>query len=114
MPRRKKPDTPYTLPELVRIFSQKWEVEYVEHVEKGEHLLGACDASRRKISLDTDQSEESMLDTLIHEMAHAAIAISPYSGMLSEEEEEKLVLWFTTTFISMVRENPELIKRLFK
>jgi len=99
-------DVPKGFPTSIRLLSQTWEVKYVTHVDKGEHLLGSCEADRRLILIDKTQSIESLRDTLVHEILHAGCRVMPLD-FDSEAAEERLVIAFTTIFLSLLRENTE-------
>lgn len=103
--KKKKTGTPYGLPSKVTIFSHEWDVEYVDIVDKGEHLLGACIAKDRLILIDKDQSEGCMIETLVHEIMHAYAAILPSN--MDEEMEEQIVQLATSWFIDFTRNHED-------
>ena len=56
---------------ILRIRGQRWRLRFVPHI--GEDM-GQCDYENRVIRIALGQSEDEMLDTIIHEILHAALA----------------------------------------
>ena len=101
----KAPKTPFGLPTGVVLFSQEWEIVYVDCIDKGEHLLGACIAKDRLIMIDKDQAKGAMIETLIHEIFHAYASILPsdMDGIV----EETFVQLCTTWMIDFTRNHAD-------
>lgn len=106
-----------TYPRSVRIgpFSYKirWSTRALKALEP-EHgpLYGFCDTDKQVIYcaksgvLHRDQS----VDTLLHEILHAALHVGRVT--LSEKREEQVVLALAPTLLSIIRDNPHLIEFL--
>lgn len=93
-------------PTQVVLFGQRWDVKYVSPVDRDESLMGAADICDRIIYLDRTMAPEAMLDTLIHEMAHAYFETSPIT--LDPDLEENLCKFVATVVIDMMRANIEV------
>lgn len=111
------PDTSSRLwPRSVRLNSRRWAICYVdkehpemEYSEIDENWnLGACNIPRRTIYIEKSQGRDSMVDTLVHEMAHACFstAPAPVPHKDNDEVEEQCVLWFTETFFEIINNAP--------
>lgn len=101
---KKKPDTtPKGFPTEIRLFGQTWTVDYVEQVDKSEWLMGSCEGHKRHIMVDITLPREAMVDTLIHEIAHAVCRLMPIE--MKEEVEEQFAVMFASGFIGLVRDN---------
>ena len=94
-------------PTTVVLFGQRWEVKYVSPVDRDESLMGAADICERIIYLDRTMAPEAMLDTLIHEIAHAYFETSPIT--LDPDLEENLAKFVATVVIDMMRANVEIV-----
>ena len=99
-------------PSRFRIRSRWWAIEYVDRLkddgvedpdDPSNDLLGCCRADLRKISISKDQSEESMKDTLVHEIMHAIYSTMPGMAHGDEDAEENWVLAATEAFFEVVR-----------
>jgi len=53
------------------IKGQTWNVEFVNKRNIAKKTLGTCDRKTRKITVRYDLCEESVLDTLLHELLHS-------------------------------------------
>lgn len=95
-------EAPKGFPDSVRIFTDLWTIHYVHVVEKGsQHSLGSCEPQAREILIDKDQSQGSMIETLIHEIFHAYLSTLPSN--LDPEFEEQWVQYITRYFLDLVR-----------
>lgn len=109
---------PYSgFPQQITIGGQLWSVVYVESVSKDEALMGAADASLRKLYLDRSLDIEAMYSTFVHEAAHAMIEQSPLRPIIQTQEvmdpedfEECLVLWFENAVCDFIRGNQDFVK----
>lgn len=95
---------PKGMPSTVKILGQKWRVRYSPNlcIERG--LLGLCLSDKRMVLVDSEQAPESMVDTLMHEVIHSCIAMTPMANM-DQEQNEALVRSLTPAFISLLRSN---------
>lgn len=98
-PRKKA--TPYGLPDRITIYSQIWDIVYMDHLQKDDWLLGACEPHNRLIYIDKMQSRESMIDTLLHEIFHAYVSMSGLEP--DEATEESFVTLAASSMIDIIR-----------
>lgn len=97
-------------PSSMVIKSREWKIVYAnkDHPELREGpgpddwLLGVCNEHTRTIHICTDQSRESMRDTLVHELMHAAYCTAPGLDHECEESEENVILFSTEAFFEIV------------
>jgi hypothetical protein len=101
---KKKLEIPKGFPKELTLFSQKWKVNYVTQVDKSEWLLGSSSALDREIRIDLEQARESMVEVLVHEIAHSYFAHVP--GDLNPELEEMMAQLFGVFFLDLVRNSP--------
>lgn len=96
-------------PTEIIIKSRVWTIHYVpkDHPElvegEDDYLLGCCQYPARTIHICTDQSLESMQDTLVHEMIHAWYSSIGGVDHDDEKAEENFVLNATEAFFEIVR-----------
>jgi hypothetical protein len=58
---------------VIRINGRRWRLLYAPGLREQYGVYGDCDAAnkpRKAIRLDPDQTDEELLDTLLHEMGH--------------------------------------------
>ncbi len=99
-------------PETVTIIGQPFAIKWVE--EKGElsdgDNLGRTHVSKQRISITTDQGDDQMRDTMIHELLHASLGML---GVLSDrEEQERVVAALSPVVLNILRANPDVTKWL--
>lgn len=104
----KKSKAPSGFPTSIRIHDQDWKVKYKKCITKEEFLLGACDHVEHTIYIDTTQSRETMVNTLLHEIMHVLFRLYPILEEDNEEVEEKLTLMLTNFVLSVLRSNDNL------
>lgn len=76
-----------SLPSVVTIFGKDFKVSIT--ALKG--LLGDCDTDSKVIRIHQNQTKNDALNTLFHEMLHAAFGISGIREILKEDQEEAIV-----------------------
>lgn len=103
MPKKNK--TPTGFPTSIRIHDQDWKVKYKKCISKEEFLLGACDHVEHTIYIDTTQSRECMVNTLLHECMHVLFRLYPVLEEEDEKTEEGLTLMMTNFMLSFLRSN---------
>lgn len=97
------------LPTSYVIKSRKWRIRYLpkDHPDmneaEGENLLGWCDPTLHQIAVCTEQDDESLRDTLVHELMHAYYSTLPGVDHDDEAAEETWVLAATEAFYEVVR-----------
>ena len=90
----------YTLPPTITVGGMKFKIEFREMDDYGE-----MDFDKKIISIRKGLSIEDQLDTLIHEVHHAALGISGLSNILDcENTEEALVRIVDYMVIPIVKE----------
>jgi len=90
----------YTIPSTITVGGMKFKIEFKEMDDYGE-----MDFDKRIISIRKGLSIEDQLDTLIHEVHHAALGISGLSNILDcENTEEALVRIVDYMVIPIVKE----------
>ena len=90
----------YSLPSTITVGGMKFKIEFKEMDDYGE-----MDFDKKIISIRKGLSIEDQLDTLIHEVHHAALGISGLSNILDcENTEEALVRIVDYMVIPIVKE----------
>lgn len=90
----------------VRILGRKYAV-----VSKDiEGLFGRCDNAKAVITVCEDQDAHSAKDTLLHEIMHAVLHQQGYDNPY--KEEERYVRPLATGILTVLLENPALVKYL--
>lgn len=99
---------PKGFPDSVLIRHTRWSIDYVDkghpalNDPEDDWLLGVCMVHERRIYICTDQSTDSMRDTLIHEVAHAFHVHRPVQqGMGLIEQEEDIVCFATALILEL-------------
>ena len=73
--------------------------------ERGSDELGLYSSSKGIIKIDTSQSKEDVLNTLIHEILHACY----HNGNLQPGDcEERIVTVLANNLSQVIQDNPEL------
>ena len=87
------------------IRGEKWSVTYHTDLRDGDtELLGRMVSHRRELQLDVDQTQDSMVHILLHEIHHAYTVTSP-PGAITEEMHEVLCDHFGSSVKDLVRNN---------
>lgn len=90
----------------VRVLGRKYQV-----VAKDiEGLFGRCDNASAIITVCPGQDAHGSRDTLLHEVLHAILHQQGYNNQY--KEEERYVRPLATGLITVLRENPTLVKYL--
>ena len=86
----------------VKINEQRWTVKFVRRIQvDGEPCYGVCDVAKREIRLERGLTGQQLLDTVIHEIMHAA------GWNLDEQFIEQ-----TATDIATALTHPRVMERL--
>ena len=106
----KKVKTPSGFRKTVRLFSQEWCIIYVDEPLSTTGDLGSSTGHLRKITLNVQQSRESMIDTLIHEIAHSYLRMMPgtsegWEFTDPERTEEAVIVLVTSLTVDLIRAN---------
>lgn len=95
-----------TLPRQLTILNQSWTVEYKDPVDAEDtNLLGLCIAHQRLIIINSNQSYESMLETLVHEIGHAYFSLIPHP--IKHKWDEAFSRMFALAVIDLLRGNKQ-------
>lgn len=92
----------------VNILGFKFELIFSDTMSDTE--LGRCDYTDQKIYISTKQGEDSLKDTLLHEIIHG---ITYLMGLKDEDTEESFVARISTGLRSVFNDNPWLILIVF-
>jgi len=93
----------------VIISGQRWKIEVVPPWdERG--TMGDCCSRRRRIRISADQSSDSAVDTLFHELLHAVCVAHGGSAVSDGDGEERLVYVLAPGIIELFTANPWLLK----
>ena len=95
----------------LKLFSQRWDIVYVNGEIKEDQELGMSEGHHRRITLHVGQSRESLIDTLIHECAHSYLRMLPgasdgFEFPNPERTEEACVVAATSLTMDLLRANP--------
>lgn len=67
-------------------------------VYQGQQVLGLCDYDKKMIYIEKAQSDESKIDTLIHEATHFFLIFAGMDQRISESENEMYCQLVTAFF----------------
>jgi hypothetical protein len=96
------------LPKNFTLFGRTWEIAS----KPLDNALGLCHRSLARIDIATGQTPWEERDTVLHELGHAVLKAQgrEYAG----RQEELYVQALATGFLHLFRDNPDLVKYLFK
>jgi hypothetical protein len=77
-----------------------------------ESLVGLTDVQKTVIWVDDDMSLSQIQDTLLHELLHALFDACGLSVELEGNIEERIVRVLAPALLSMLKDNPGLVKKL--
>jgi hypothetical protein len=97
-------------PTQVHVLGQVFAVHYYEglHDDDGVPVLGLCDYNARSIFINPDQTAVCEVDTLIHEMLHAAYPVSRLGE--GPRDEESVVTRTATLMTHLLFNNQHLFE----
>ena len=98
------------IPKSIHVAGRKWSIVVADLT--AHNALGLCDDTTATISVDPDQDEWAVRDTLLHEVLHSILRAQGrhYEG----KTEERYVQAFASGLLGVLRDNPRLITYLFK
>lgn len=97
------------LPRRIRVLNRTYIVKAMT-TEDGEHIGdGVCNPRREIIKISLDQSNNNILETLFHEVAHA---VNSAASLGDSSSEEDYVTRTTPIWMAVWRDNPELFQLL--
>ncbi len=89
------------------VLGEIYSVEEVKQPElDGEHALGTCDSEKKEIEIKESESNDSKLETLIHELGHATIDESGLGEDMDAQVEHVIVTAFAKTMIRNFKIEP--------
>ena len=90
----------------VRVLHMTYSVTFVDYCDlPDQEEWGHCDLHRNRIIICRDASNQSLVDTLWHEIKHA---INHEMGLHDKSTEEEFVLRGTKGELAVLRDNPTL------
>ena len=92
----------YKVPETFTLFNQTWRIRPAEKFELQDDL-GQCRPDQFEILVNTDQCEESLRHTLLHELVHCI------EQKLHLEFSERQTDLIALGLIDMLSNNPDLL-----
>jgi len=92
----------YKVPETFTLFNQQWQIRTAAKFEL-ENDLGQCRPDQFEILVNTDQCEESLRHTLLHELVHCI------EQKLHLELTERHVDLIALGLIDLLSNNPDLL-----
>jgi len=87
----------------IKIGGMHWNVEVVESDLYEGEKLGLTDYCNTHIFIRKTQSEDRMVETLLHELIHVALF---HAGI--DDHDESLINALSHNLLSLMRQNPEL------
>jgi len=74
-------------------------------------LYGETDHLQTEIRLNSGQSQDSLRDTVLHEVLHAVLWISGANKLLTldDDAEERLTRLLAPWLLTLLRDNPRLL-----
>lgn len=99
-----------TLPSTLRVAGRNWSIVVADL--SANKAVGLCDDGTGTITVDPDQDEWALRDTILHEVLHSILRAQgrPYEG----KTEERYVQAFASGLLGVLRDNPTLTSYLFK
>ena len=97
-------------PESIRIMGRNYAVVFDYDSPLGIENLGTCNNQLCLIAIKEDQHPVEEADTLIHEIYHAIWYCMHIAG--SGANEEEIVRRMASGFVSVLMDNPQLLKYL--
>jgi hypothetical protein len=95
---------PRGMPAEVRMLGQRWRVVYSPNLLSRD-MYGFADPAKHRILVDSSQSREGMIQTLVHELLHAAFHVGPISYEFDSDQEERIVRQIAPVLVDMLRSN---------
>lgn len=87
----------------IDIFSSKWKLKFVDKIdlEDDSNPDGITDANKRLIAISTNQSDNEIIITLLHELIHAILDTGQY---LSSSQNESMVEFVARSLYSLTKQ----------
>lgn len=97
-------NAPKGMPSSLKISGQVWTVKYACNLLQARNMYGITFPPKRLIVVDSLQHPDAMADTLLHEVLHMCLAVTPLHGM-DDEQEEDVVRILEVGLSSVLKEN---------
>lgn len=87
----------------IDIFGSKWKLKFVDKIdlEDDSNPDGITDANKRLIAVSTNQSDNEIIITLLHELIHAILDTGQY---LSSSQNEPMVEFVARSLYSLTKQ----------
>lgn len=87
----------------IDIFGSKWKLKFVDKIdlEDDSNPDGITDANKRLIVVSTNQSDNEVMITLLHELIHAILDTGQY---LSSSQNEPMVEFVARSLYSLTKQ----------
>lgn len=87
----------------IDIFGSKWKLKFVDKIdlEDDSNPDGITDANKRLIAVSTNQSDNEVMITLLHELIHAILDTGQY---LSSSQNEPMVEFVARSLYSLTKQ----------
>jgi len=76
----------------IPVLGVPFEIQYVNKINEEDDSYGECDGPAHKIKIKKSLTNEQKRLTVFHEILHAALYISGQSELLTEQQEEAIVV----------------------
>ena len=87
----------------IDIFGSKWKLKFVDKIdlEDDSNPDGITDANKRLIAISTNQSDNEVMITLLHELIHAILDTGQY---LNSSQNEPMVEFVARSLYSLTKQ----------
>lgn len=87
----------------IDIFGPKWKLKFVDKIdlEDDSNPDGITDANKRLIAISTNQSDNEIIITLLHELIHAILDTGQY---LNSSQNEPMVEFVARSLYSLTKQ----------
>lgn len=87
----------------IDIFGSKWKLKFVDKIdlEDDSNPDGITDANKRLIAVSTNQSDNEVMVTLLHELIHAILDTGQY---LNSSQNEPMVEFVARSLYSLTKQ----------
>lgn len=87
----------------IDIFGSKWKLKFVDKIDLEDDLNpdGITDVNKRLIAVSTNQSDNEVMITLLHELIHAILDTGQY---LNSSQNEPMVEFVARSLYSLTKQ----------
>lgn len=87
----------------IDIFGSKWKLKFVDKIdlEDDSNPDGITDANKRLIAVSTNQSDNEVMVTLLHELIHAILDTGQY---LNSSQNEPMIEFVARSLYSLTKQ----------